>query len=228
MIISHTHEFIFIKSHKTGGTSVEAALSQHCSGNDVVTPLIDYKFNRDENGQWIHKSMNPGSYQQHDDALTIRNSLPEEIWNQYTKISIARNPWDRAVSFFFWEQRRNPALHPRKRFYHYLGVPFDELDKLRQLFKEYIRGDWSTNDRFYFMDDQLCVDYIIRYEHLNDDFARLCEQLDLAPTPLPHLKSGIRKKSRHYSEFYDEETREIVARRHRNDIKTFGYQFEQA
>jgi hypothetical protein len=102
------------------------------------------------------------------------------------------------------------------------------MDKLRQFFKEYIRGDWTTNDQFYFIDNKLCVDFVIRYEQLNEDFENLCKQLELPPTSLPHLKSGIRKKTRHYSEFYDDESREIVAQRHRNDIRTFGYQFEQA
>ena len=58
MIISHTHQFIFIKSAKTAGTSIEAALSNSCIENDIVTPLYDYKFNRDENGQWIHHAHN--------------------------------------------------------------------------------------------------------------------------------------------------------------------------
>ena len=38
MIISHTHKFILLKSLKTAGTSIEAALSQACGGQDVVTP----------------------------------------------------------------------------------------------------------------------------------------------------------------------------------------------
>src|SRR5205823_5081789 len=38
VIVSHTHKYIFIKSLKTAGTSIEAALSQHCSENDMVTP----------------------------------------------------------------------------------------------------------------------------------------------------------------------------------------------
>ena len=47
MIISHSRRFIFIKSTKTAGTSVEAALSNFCERDDVVTPLGDYRHNRD-------------------------------------------------------------------------------------------------------------------------------------------------------------------------------------
>lgn len=39
MIISHKHKFIFIKTQKTAGTSIEAFLSSYCEGSDVVTFL---------------------------------------------------------------------------------------------------------------------------------------------------------------------------------------------
>jgi len=227
MIISHSHRFIFIKSHKTAGTSIEAALSQHCSGDDIITPLDDYRFNRDENGNWIHHSLNAGDYRQHDHALTIKNSLPAEIWDDYFKFSIARNPWDRAVSFFFWEKRRDPAIEPRKRLRHYLGFPFDVLGETKRLFSEYIKGAWTTNDDFYLIDDRLCTDFIIRYERLAQDFREVCNSIGLPEIELPMLKSNIRKKKHHYSAYYDEESQAIVAERHKHDIALFGYQFER-
>ena len=39
MIISHKYRFIFVKTRKTAGTSVEAYLSQHCGDSDVLTPI---------------------------------------------------------------------------------------------------------------------------------------------------------------------------------------------
>jgi hypothetical protein len=39
MIISHRHRFIFIKTRKTAGTSIEVYLSRFCGEEDVVTPL---------------------------------------------------------------------------------------------------------------------------------------------------------------------------------------------
>lgn len=227
MIISHTHKFIFIKSWKTAGTSLEAALSEHCSGDDIVTPLGDYDFNRSENGEWVHKSLNAGDFEQHDFARTIKDKLPAEVWQNYFKFSIARNPWDRAVSFFFWEKRRDPSLTPKKRFYHHLGVPYDEFREIRKQFSRYLKGDWPTNDGFYTIDDALCVDAVIRYEHLAEDFQEVCKRIGVPATELPRLKGGIRKQQRHYSEYFDEESMRIVADRHQNDIRLFGYKFER-
>lgn len=229
MIISHTHKFIFVKSEKTGGTSVEAALSNICHGRDIVTPLGDYPFNRDEDGEWVHKSLNPDGFKQHDDAITIKSQLPADVWDSYYKFSITRNPWDKVVSDFFWQYRQHDFDQPIRRFYHFIGYPYDELKPIRKMFKNFVKGgQWKTNDRFYIINDELCVDYIIRYEHLTEGLREVCKRVGLPELRLPHLKSGMRKRGHHYSVYYDEETRAIVSERHQHDIRLFGYIFETA
>lgn len=226
MIISHSNRFIFIKSLKTAGTSIEAALSNACSGSDVVTPLGDYEFNRDESGAWIHKSMNEGNHLQHDPALTVRNSLPPETWSSYFKFSITRNPWDRALSYFFWDKRQDLALAPPKRLYHNLGVPYDDFTPVKKRFTDFIKSrTLENNDAFYVMDSQLCVDFVIRYEQLDDGCREVCARTGIPPFQIPRLKTGIRTKKRHYTEYFDDETRDIVADLHRNDIRLFNYSF---
>jgi len=227
MIISHSHKSIFIKSIKTAGTSIEAALSNYCGGDDVVTPLGDYWFNRDEVGRWIHRSMNAAGFQQHDLAITIKNKVSPGIWDNYFKFSVARNPWDRVVSLFAWEARNKESFRPRKCFYHHLGVPFDELREIKKLFSKFVKqGKWETNDPFYIIDGRLCVDFIIRYENLIGDVNEVCKKTGLPEIDLPRLKTGLRK-GYHYSEYYDEDTKAIVAERHKNDIRLFGYKFER-
>lgn len=227
MIISHTHKYIFLKSEKTAGTSIEAALSQHCGAEDMVTPLGDYWFNRDERGQWIHSSMNAEGFSQHDPASEVKRKVPADVWSGYFKFSIARNPWDRVVSLFSWEARNRPALKPARRFYHRLGVPFDEFRETKRIFQDFVAGDWKTNDRFYLIDGELCVDFIVRYEHLDEDLGRVCARVGLPALALPHLKGGLRKEERTYVDYYDDASRQIVAQRHENDIRLFGYEFQE-
>ena len=228
MIISHSRRFIFVKSLKTAGTSLEAALSGACSGDDIVTPLGDYAFNRDDSGNWVHKTMNGGNYEQHDDAPTIRASLPPETWAGYFKFSITRNPWDRALSYFFWDKRQDASLAPPKRFVHSLGVPYDDLTPVKRQFAEFIKSrTLQNNDRFYVDGERLCVDFVIRYEQLDDDAREVCARIGLPGVEIPRLKAGIRKDKRHYTEYYDDDTRDIVAELHRNDLQLFNYRFER-
>ncbi len=41
MILNHKYKFIFIRTGKTAGTSVECFLSQFCEDNDVISPLYE-------------------------------------------------------------------------------------------------------------------------------------------------------------------------------------------
>jgi hypothetical protein len=225
VIISHTHKYIFIKSWKTAGTSIETALSQQCSNGDVVTELGDYWFNRDEQGQWIHRSMNAEGFSQHEPAAGVKSKVAPEIWNGYFKFSIARNPWDRIVSLFSWEARNKPTLKPAKRWHHRLGFPFNEFRARTVLFHQFVTGDWKTNDQFYVMDGALCVDFVMRYEQLAEDLGEVCKRVGLPAVALPHLKSGLRQAGHGYAEYYDEQSKAIVAERHQNDLRFFGYEF---
>lgn len=226
MIISHTHKYIFIKSEKTAGTSIEAALSKHCGGEDMVTPLGDFWFNRNEKGEWIHSAMNAEGFYQHDPAAEVKRKVPPRIWDDYFKFSITRNPWDRVVSLYSWEARNKAELKPHRRLPHRLGLPFDAFRETVRLFREFVKGDWENNDRFYVMDGRLCVDFVIRYERLQQDLDEVCRRVRLPQLELPRLKAGLRQAGHHVSEYYDDASREIVAERHRNDLRLFGYEFE--
>jgi len=228
MIISHTYRYIFLKSHKTAGTSVEAALSQQCRGEDVVPPLCDYRFNRDEDGNWLHRGMNGGDFVQHEDVAGIKAKVAPEVWDGYFKFSITRNPWDRALSLFFWERRREVEAAKKKGLLRFLGRTNDDFEQTREVFREWLQGPWSNNDRFYFLDGKLCVDFVIRYERLAEDYEEVCRRVGItAAERLPRLKSGIRRESRHYSEYYDDPEVQLVADRHALDIEHFGYRFER-
>lgn len=237
MIVSHTHKYIFIKSLKTAGTSVEAALSQLCSGTDIVTPLGDYRFNRDDGGQWIHNSLNSEGFHQHDDAVTITRHVQPAVWRDYFKFSIARNPWDRAVSFFYWARRRDLESPPDNALARLLKQWGGADARRKRLFVDFLKTGWSAkkgedtfqnNDRFYVMEGALCVDFVIRYETLQKDFDYACQKIGVRTPELPRLKAGMRRDGNHYSQLYDQEARELVRSMHENDIRLFGYEFEGA
>lgn len=231
MIVSHKHRLIFLKTQKTGGTSVELALSQLCGPDDIITPLTD----EDET---LRGKVTPKNYEipvrrrrpwwpvlsalgkrgaragvefhEHMNAAAVRRALGSEIFDSYLKVTIVRNAWDREVSRYFWATRGDA---PRR--------PFDVWVRRESSNPE--RKTW----RIYSLGDRPVADVVMRYETLAADFDALLSRLGCeGAVKLPRAKGAHRAKGRDYREFYTDETRTMVARRYRREIAYFGMTFD--
>ena len=69
------------------------------------------------------------------------------------------------------------------------------------------------------------IDYLIRFEQLNDDFKLVCKKLDIPYSPLPKRNKS---KRTHYSEYYDDELIEIIRHKFIEEITFGNYRFEKA
>ncbi len=233
MIISHRHRFIFIKTGKTAGTSLEVALSKICGPNDVCTPLgkrltgqssrpgeeelvprnwqgvfwpaMGFSVPWERTQRELKDAFRGRKFFNHMSAEQVRDRVGTRIWNSYYKFCFERNPWDKAVSAFNWERTR-------------LDVPRDFRRWLE------VRKPPSQVGR-YSIDGAIAMDFIGLFERLEDDFQAVLRSVGVTDMPaLPRTKSGFRD-DRSYREYYDDETREIVARRCHQEIALFGYEF---
>ena len=114
MIICHPQKLIFFKTKKTGGTSFEIALSKFCGPDCVITPIAPAdEAVRSEQGVrgaqnheatvWPDGSKSDAVFFNHMSAVDARAKIPDDIWNSYRKITIVRDPFDAAVSRYYWE-----------------------------------------------------------------------------------------------------------------------------
>lgn len=231
MIISHKHKFIFIKPHKTAGTSVELLLSRICGPDDVITPL---GFDPDPNVREKHQAKAPQNYYrpkpfkhwqmnelfwfvtkgrkpnlnywEHLRADKIREYIGDEIWNSYLKISIVRNPWDHAISQYDWMRR-----------YKFGGVKDD--------FKDFLKFRYKDQWPFYSCYGEYDIDFMIEFENLSKGIASISEALGVALGDLPITKSGIRINTE-YRERFGENEKELVRFRNLQLLERFPYSFK--
>ncbi|MEE9438644.1 MAG: sulfotransferase family 2 domain-containing protein [Saprospiraceae bacterium] len=125
MIVSHKHKFIFIKTHKTAGTSLQIALSKHCGEKDIISKLYkgdtihlleangkDFqntsvpllKYNRRDWFQYLFRSRKQ-HFTEHNAISYLKRWLGNEVWNNYYKFCVERDPFEKIVSYYYWRTR---------------------------------------------------------------------------------------------------------------------------
>jgi hypothetical protein len=230
MIISHEHKFIFLKTKKTAGTSIELALSGMCGPEDIIPPITETDEALRVPGSkprnwvvhnwwqsprpllkrgWFKSVPQDYGFYNHMSASEARALLNDDnIWNSYFKFAFDRNPWDRQVSAYHFRFRNKDNPPP---------------------FGEYVKSDKRArlnNYEIYSLDGEVCVDFLGRFEALEQDFKRALAQIGLRyDRSLPRAKSGIRKSATHYRDFYSEETRDLVANWYQREIALLDYEF---
>lgn len=161
MIICHTKKLIFIKTKKVGGTSFEIALSKFCGDDCVITPITpeDEKLRIDRgyrgaqnyrNTAWPAYGMQTkGELFNHIPAPTLMSVVPRAIWDDYTKITIYRNPYDAVISRYYWHGGEETGMafdefvlrHPQILTENTLIAPLSGEAKLDRYLKYEDLGD---------------------------------------------------------------------------------------
>lgn len=243
MIISHKYKFIFIKAEKVAGTSIEIALAKHCGEQDIITNISEYNPQYDDT-KYKQQSRNYKGlgYYNHIPPTEIKEIIGKDIWDNYFKFAITRNPWDKAVSDYFYKlpkkhiTKKNISsnLLKPKAYKYILKKILLSIKKLFGFqasdFELYIMSlkKNSTNAKFYFDNDgkPIC-DFYIRYEYLDRDYKKVCEQLGIPNERLPKTKSKLRKERKHYSQYFTKKTKEKIESISREEIDYFDYVYKR-
>ena len=232
MIISHEHKFIFLKTKKTAGTAIEAALSELCGPSDVITPYRE-ESEQDRKGRppqnyriehrlkpkrplWRKLLMRPERYYhpsvgfyEHMPASLVRAYVGEEVWRSYFKFAFDRNPWDRQVSWYLYKTKSKRVRPSFERF-------------MSNRARAYV-----SNYAIYTIEGEVAVDYVGRYESLDQDLQTALERAGVKrrlEVPRTNITPN-KDQSRSYRSYYSPETKALVAGWYQPEIALWGYAF---
>ena len=151
----------------------------------------------------------------HITARRARRLYGATLWGEYFTFSFVRNPWGRMVSWFNYLR----VLEPTMEFEPWIRKvcrPWGLGYKLLPIHR-------SMSDYLVDRSGEVMVDYVGRFESLEEDFARMLDRAGVTAGELPKVEMG--RYDSHYREWYTQETGDLVGRRFRNDVERFGYVF---
>lgn len=209
MILSLSHHFIFLKTRKTAGTSFEIALSKYVAPKDVVTPIApdDEKIRASlghpgpQNHLYDAETTQAGprlKFHNHIEARDIRSRVPAALFDTYLKVAIVRNPYDLAVSWYFWECSRR-ASTSRDGFRIWLMFQHAKRAELETAYHQRRSpnpGLFASNRLITHIDGRCVVDMMIRYEAFESDIVRFADKVGL-PRDLYREFTEISAKGRY-------------------------------
>lgn len=241
MIISYRHTFVFIKTKKTAGSSMEIALASHAGPDDVVTPLgfsqdvernrawpgaLPRNFSSDKAGELaladaikredkqavkaiVREELRSAKKilaNRHGSASEAREVAGNEFWRSAFKFTVERHPYEKAVSLAWFRAGSKGEF----------GEALEEVLEI---------GGYRNFD-LYTINGQLAVDFVIRYENMAADVARV-EQAVGGLAILSRLalaNSHQRRDRRAAREILTASQRERVQQTCREEFKMFDYE----
>tara|TARA_Y100000389_G_scaffold169439_1_gene175739 strand:- start:43961 stop:44617 length:657 start_codon:yes stop_codon:yes gene_type:complete len=216
MNISHSKKFIYIHIPKTAGTSVSEKLMNHSRFVEKISQkyfitrnivnLINRIFKLHHNGNtWIN------GLHKHSTALDIQNYLGLELYSKYFKFSFVRNPYDLVVSHYIYIKRQ------KNHKFHQLAnkLSLEDYWTLEMNNKTKKQHEYLTD-----FDDNLIVDFIGKFENLDEDFEKINKILDINCGNLNILnKSNKEKTEYHFTQKFKDQVYEY----YKKDFELFGY-----
>ncbi|CAD0183323.1 Sulfotransferase family protein [Ruegeria sp. THAF57] len=232
MIICHSYKFVFIKTMKTAGTSLEVALARACGPEDIISRIVPPEPELNQM-PWLNfrnakipdrRSGKPRVIRQHSGLKSAISILGSKI-RDYRIITSERNPWEKMVSSFYWKLHQTPeqVLEPDQTL-EALGPT-----EMQGLFRKFVLSPVKDPcEAFHMYSHQWVplIDNLIRYECIEEDLSRVAKSLGL-PVSVKlsdvRSKSGIRPQKTNVNLTFDNEMDNAVRLRFAREIANFGY-----
>ncbi len=218
MILSRGRKFIFVHIPKTGGTALTLALEARAMKDDIL--IGDTPKARARKGR-LQGVKSAGRLWKHSTLGDIAGLASDAEISDFFTVTLVRNPWDRAVSYYHWLRVQNfahPAVGLAKShdFSGFLNHPQTVTTLRLWPYTAYMR-DRTGVER---------ASLYARLEHLDADLVPFEAHLGFRVTPL--LRANTSDRARDWRGFYTDADAALMADISADDIARFGYGFEDA
>lgn len=204
MPISHKYTAIFVHVPKTGGTSIQKFL----------------KIAKQPSSLWgsekeIRIFFNNRKYAlQHVPAAYIKYMYPE-MFEEYFKFGFVRNPYDRVLSEYRWQHRKDEYLNQD------INDPTYFLKWIKEFYERDNTDHKCTQKCILYYNDVLLVDKVYKYEDFDESIKDIKMMLGAHELQIGHFNKSERQVDK--EKLLNEENKEFIYNRFKEDFDTFGY-----
>jgi len=199
-MISISHNWLFIHIPRTGGNSVQSVLAFY--SEDRLTHSV---FQDGINRFGVH---GPYTGNKHFRLQDYADAVPPEIFSKLFKFTVVRDPWARAISWFFTPLKWISAGRQPRWSTDEFRRDIEHMPSMAQMLK--VNGSLGR------------LDMLLRFETLVTDFTALTARLGIETT-LPHRNKGYSPQNWKHYYLMSPDLVDLVAERFSEDIQIFDY-----
>ena len=155
-----------------------------------------------------------------EEYLRTYGAEDESALGSYFKFAFVRNPFDRFVSEYFW--RRERYLSGQTTTFNAKDIPsFEDFAINTKKYSQPREEHLFPQYQFIYDKDCLQVDFVGKFESINEDFSYVCKRLGRTPPKLPHTQ---RTCHLNYKSYYSEKAKRSIYQRYKKDFLIFDYE----
>jgi hypothetical protein len=216
MIISLKHNYIYIRTRKTGSTSIESILRANLGPDDIIVR---------EDPRVLAPVLKPGAVPPtpdeaglltHIKVSQLRPLIRDEVWDRLFKFTSERHPYEKALSFANYRVDRMKTRDKEHKVRKH-GSFEDFLDRV-------VRKGKYSSFRFYAIDGKSVADDYVKLETMAADMHRIGARLGIAmPEEMPHRRETERADTRPARDILSGAQKDTIYEHCRAEFELLGY-----
>jgi len=193
MWVSKSRKLIYLKNPKTGSRSMLSKLQEMCG--DMRAKRFKLGRLKGSVGDWL-------------------KTVDDKELSQYWIFTVARNPWDRVVSCYFYIKDVEKLV----------DMSFDEFVEgiVSGAHSQKVMDHLVHQHKYFMLGGRVFADYVGRFEHMGLACKRIKQACGHWDGDLPKTNTSEHKP---FHEYYTEKTAKMIAEHYERDISLLNYDF---